>query len=154
MFCLQLVHELKPKKSKVPTFRKIPTVAEVFNNESTLRFIEDSILFTPPRIPPLVKTKMGPLHPRIIGLTTEVTKGVYLIQLNSMYSVSVLQRTLFHELAHVYQFERKLLQDMGNIIIWNDMIYDWSQPWADRPWEQHAEKLVEELFVPICEDDI
>jgi hypothetical protein len=154
LFCLQLVYELKPEKSKVPTFRKIPTVAEVFNNESTLRFIEDSILFTPPRISPLVKTKMGPLHPRIIGLTTQVGKDVYLIQLNSMYSIQVLQRTLFHELAHVYQFERGLLQDMGNMIIWNDTIYGWNQPWADRPWEQHAEKLVEELFVPISEDDI
>ena len=154
MFCLHLVYELKPKKSKVPTFRKVATITEVFDNESTLRFIQDSILFTPPRIPPIVKTKMGPLHPRIIGLTTEVTKGVYLIQLNSIYSIKVLQRTLFHELAHVYQFERGLLQDMGDIIIWNGRIYGWGQPWADRPWELHAEKLVEELFIPLCEDDI
>jgi len=154
LFCLQIIHEFKPEKSKVPTFRKIPTVAEVFDNESTLRFIEDSILFTPPRISPIVKTKMGPLHPRIIGLTTEVARGVYLIQLNSIYSVQVLQRTLFHELAHVYQFERGILQDMGNMIIWNGRIYGWNQPWADRPWEQHAEKLVEDLFVPLCVDDI
>ena len=154
MFCFQLVYELNPEKPKVPNFRKIPTVAEVFNNESTLRFVEDSILFTPPRIPPLVKTKMGPLHPRIIGLTTQVDRGVYLIQLNSIYSVQVLQRTLFHELAHVYQFERGILQDVGNMVIWNGTIYGWNQPWGDRPWEQHAENLVEELFVPLCEDDI
>lgn len=138
----------------MPKFRKSPTVAEVFNNKSTLRFIEDSILFTPPRISPLVKTKMGPLHPRIIGLTTEVSRGVYLIQLNSMYSVETLQRTLFHELAHVYQFERGILQDMGDIILWKGKVYGWDKRWSERPWELHAEGLVEELFVPIGEDDI
>ena len=154
MFFLQFIEELKPKQTKMLRPVKIPTIAEVFANGSTLRFIEDSLMWNPPRRSPHVLTKIAPLHPRIIGLTTEVSKGTYLIQLNGIYSIEILQRTLFHELAHVYQFEKGLLKEMGKRIIWKDSLYDWSQPWSERPWEIHAEELVEQLFVPICEDDI
>lgn len=152
MFSLHLVEELSYKEPEHKPFKKMATLPEIFDNESIQSFLQDSLLFTPPRIQPLIVTRLSPLHPKIIGLTTEITQGVYLIQLNGIYSSETLQRTLFHELIHVYQFERDLLQEMGRFIVWKNVIFSWSVPWDKRPWEIHAEMMTEQLFVPDKKD--
>ena len=97
---------------------------------------------------------MGPLRFNIIGLTTQVTDGVYLIQLNNRYPIETLRRTMFHELVHVMQFERDMLIELHDRVFWEGMLSTWAVPWGDRPWEIHAEKLTDQLFVPTCEEDI
>jgi len=98
--------------------------------------------------PPRIITKMSPLSLNIIGLTTKIIDGVYLIQLNGLYPAEQLNRTLFHELAHVYQMEREMLIEDFGFVIWNGEIYSWETPYAKRPWEIHAEQMVEQLYVP------
>ena len=100
---------------------------------------------------PLIQTKMSPLDFRIVGLTTEILPGVYLIQLNNNYSLEKLQRTWFHELVHVYQFEKGLLKEGYGTVFWMGRLNTWLQPWKDRPWEQHAEKVTDALFIPNAE---
>ena len=98
--------------------------------------------------PPRIITKMSPLSLNIIGLTTKIIDGVYLIQLNGLYTAEQLNRTLLHELAHVYQMEREMLIEDFGLVIWNVEIYSWETPYAKRPWEIHAEQMVEQLYVP------
>tara|TARA_B100000989_G_C19502634_1_gene454960 strand:- start:271 stop:720 length:450 start_codon:yes stop_codon:yes gene_type:complete len=137
----------KVEDKKVPF--KVVTVDELYENESVRSFVFDSIIN--PRIPmnpPRIITKMSPLSLNIIGLTTKIIDGVYLIQLNGLYPAEKLNRTLFHELAHVYQIERGMLIEDFGFVIWNGEIYSWETPYAQRPWEIHAEQIVEQLYVP------
>jgi hypothetical protein len=137
----------KEKDNKL-TLREIPTIPKIVNNESIQRFTKDSLLFNLPRVSPIIITKIAPLRFNIVGLTTEITKGVYLIQLNSMYPIETLQRTMFHELAHVLQFERGYLISRFGRVYWKGEESTWALPWNMRPWEIHAEKLTDELFQP------
>jgi len=109
------------------------------------------LLRNPPLISPVIKTEMAPLDFRIIGLTTEILPNIYLIQLNSRYTLERLERTFFHELVHVYQFEKGLLKEGFGLVTWRGQISTWDQPWGDRPWEQHAEELTHKLFIPRAE---
>lgn len=128
--------------------KEIPTIPKIVDNESIQNFTKDSLLFNPPRISPIIITKIAPLHFNIVGLTTEITKGVYLIQLNPIYPVETLQRTMFHELVHVLQFERGYLISRFGTVYWKGEESTWALPWNMRPWEIHAEKLTDELFQP------
>lgn len=125
---------------------KVVHVGQVYDNESIECFLTDSIMRAPYR-PPVIRTELAPLHPRILGLTTEIGDNVYLIQLNSQYGLRQLQRTLFHELVHVYQFERNMLETGPGLVWWEGNIYTWLIPWAYRPWEIHAEHLTDELYI-------
>jgi len=126
--------------------KKISTIPEITNNKSILKFTKDSLLTYPYRIPPKIVTKLVPLKFDIIGLTTEISKGVYLIQLNPNYSTKILQRTMFHELVHVLQFEKGYLISKDRTVYWKGVKSSWMLPWNLRPWEIHAEKLTEKLF--------
>ncbi len=140
-------------QERVRSFKKIATVSEVLNNESIRKFVTDSILQNPPRRSPYVITKIAPLRFNIVGLTTEIKDGVYLIQLNSIYPVETLQRTMFHELVHVLQFDKRYLIEAFGEVFWRGERSTWNVPWGNRPWEIHAEKLTNQLFVPSCEED-
>ena len=131
----------------------MPTVNAVLNNKSIMSFVKDSISKNPPRRSPLIITKISPLRFNIIGLTTEITDGTYLIQLNSMYPVDILQRTMFHELVHVLQFNRRYLIEAFGEVFWKGEISTWDVPWGERPWEIHAEELTDQLFVPTNKED-
>jgi len=147
LFIAQVIEDNKPQRAEVLIFKRA-TVSEVVSNESSQRFIRDSLMQNPPFRVPFIQTKMSPLDFRIVGLTTEILPGVYLIQLNSRYNLEKLERTFFHELVHVYQFENNLLKEGLGLVLWNNQVFGWNQTWEDRPWEQHAEKLTDELFVP------
>ena len=156
LFITQVIEDTKPERTNI-TFFKRATIGQVINNESSQRFLRDSLLKNPPMRSPFIQTKMSPLDFRIVGLTTEVLPGVYLIQLNNNYPLEKLQRTWFHELVHVYQFENGLLKEGFGTVFWMGKLNTWLQPWANRPWEIHAEKFTDELFVPsaeVCEEDI
>ena len=153
LFLTQVIEDNKPTRKDVLIFKRA-TISQVVNNESSQRFLRDSLMQSPPMRSPLIQTKMSPLDFRIIGLTTEVLPGVYLIQLNNNYPLEKLQRTWFHELVHVYQFEKGLLKEGFGTVFWMGRLNTWLQPWDTRPWEIHAEKLTDELFVPnaeVCE---
>ena len=132
---------------KLPVVKdRVVNVNQVYQNESIQCFVKDSILRAPFR-PPIIKTELAPLHPRIVGLTTEIGDNVYLIQLNTGYGLKALQRTLFHELVHVYQFEKNWLETGPGLVWWRGSIYTWLLPWGMRPWEIHAERLTDELYI-------
>ena len=96
-----------------------------------------------------LQIKWAPLHPAILGLTTEVTDGIYFIQLNRGLTLEQTQKILMHELIHVYQFHYKLLEDLPNgSVKWMGEFYSWNLAWKDRPWEIHAEAWGNKLFVP------
>ena len=152
----QVIEDTKPARIEVPVWKRA-TIGEIVSNESSQRFLRDSLMRNPPLRSPFIHTKMSPLDFRIIGLTTEILPGVYLIQLNNRYPLDKLERTWFHELVHVYQFERGLLKEGFGTVFWMGQLNTWLQPWANRPWEIHAEKFTDELFVPsteACEEDI
>ena len=107
----QVIEDTKPERKDIIFFKRA-TISQVINNESAQRFLRDSLMQNPPFRVPFIQTKMSPLDFRIVGLTTEILPGVYLIQLNSRYSLEKLERTFFHELVHVYQFENNLLKEV------------------------------------------
>lgn len=156
-FVLLIAHIIQDKMivHEKYIYTKRATVAEVVNNASSQRFLKDSLMDkNPPYRQPFIQVKMSPLNFRIIGLTTEVMPGVYLVQLNSQYPVERLQRTFFHELVHVYQMHNGLLKEGMGIVFWMGQLSTWQQPWGERAWEIHAEKWTDEMFVPnepICE---
>ena len=156
LFITQVTEDTKPTHVEVPVWKRA-TIGEIIRNESSQKFLKDSLMRNPPFRSPFIQTKMSPLDFRIIGLTTEILPGVYLIQLNNRYPLEKLERTWFHELVHVYQFERGLLKEVFGTVFWMGRLNTWIQPWATRPWEIHAEKFTDELFVPsadACEEDI
>ncbi len=147
-------NKIAAAKERITTFRKTATVKEVLNNKSILKFVTDSILKPPPRRSPYIITKIAPLRFNIIGLTTQIKEDVYLIQLNSIYPVDILQRTMFHELVHVLQFDRRYLIEGFGLVFWKGEASSWNVPWGARPWEIHAEELTDQFFVPSFEEDI
>lgn len=121
------------------------TIQELWDNESTMSFIADS-LNRPPFREAMIKVKFGPLHPRIGGLTTEIVDGVYFIQMNPRYDLATAQRTFFHELVHVYQFRMNWLIERQTDVLWKGQVWSWKVPWILRPWELQAEAYTNELF--------
>lgn len=135
----------KPDRSKSPI--KVYSIEEVLDNQSLRDFWNDSIAI-PPYIKPKVVVKFAPLHYRIGGMTTKIENGIYFIQINPAWDLNTAQRTMLHEYVHVLQFHRgMLIEGPGNIVIWKGGFYTWSIPWHQRPWEIHAEKLTDKLFV-------
>lgn len=112
-------------------------------NPSIHRYIRDSIQ-NRPFLKPQIYIQLQPLHPQLIGITHELDNNLYLIGLNPLYSHTVLQRTLFHELVHVKQLDRDHLQEG----LWKGKPQDWSLPWASRPWELNAEQETYQLYRP------
>lgn len=147
MFFIHLNEENKPTPINFPIYKRF-TLNQVIKNESVLNFIQDSLLKPPYKTADL-QIKWAPLHPAILGLTTEVTDGIYFIQLNRGLTLEQTQRILMHELIHVYQFHYKLLEDLPNgSVKWMGEFYSWNLAWKDRPWEIHAEAWSNRLFVP------
>ena len=147
IFFLQIVEETKPVQSNyiVPTFKRF-TLSQVLRNKSIVKFVNDSLIRAPFKSA-YIDVKWGPLHPRILGLTTEVKEGIFFIQLSRGLSLEETQRVLMHELIHVYQFHYNLLEDLpGGGIRWETKIYSWDLAWKERPWEIHAEALSTKLF--------
>jgi hypothetical protein len=147
VFFLHLVEETKPAQNNytIPTFKRF-TLNDVLSNESIVEFVQDSLL-KPPYKSAYIDVKWGPLHPRILGLTTKVKDGIFFIQLSRGISLEETQKVLMHELIHVYQFHYNLLEDLPNgNVRWKDSVYTWSMAWKDRPWEIHAEAWSTKLF--------
>jgi hypothetical protein len=112
-------------------------------NPSIQRYIKDSINRGPFN-KPTIYIQLEPLHPRLIGITYKLANNTYLIGLNPLYSHLTLQRTLFHELVHVKQLDRKWID--GDL--WMGRKQDWSLPWSSRPWEQQAEAETDLFYKP------
>jgi hypothetical protein len=149
LFFIQLIEEHKPVESKndIPVFRWF-SLDEVLVNESIGNFVKDSLLRAP-FASPYIEVKWAPLHPNVLGLTTEVADGIFFIQLSRGLTLEQTQRVLMHELIHVYQFHHNLLEDLpGHVVRWKGDLYRWSLPWKDRPWEINAEAWSDELFKP------
>lgn len=128
----------------IPTYRY--TIEDVIDNCSSQEFKDKYILKQLPQISPKVVVKLSPLAPHIGGITTQIDEHIYFIQINPMFDLQTSQRTYFHELVHVYQFDNGILTD-GPIPTWRGWPYSWAIPWQYRPWEIHAEALTDSLFV-------
>jgi hypothetical protein len=113
---------------------------------SARQFSYDSLFYNPPYLPAIIEVKFAPLNFRVLGLTTRLSNGTYFIQLNKTYPLKTIQRTFFHELVHVYQFQRGLLREDGVFVYWKGQAYDWNSPWHMRPWEIHAEAMTDSLY--------
>ncbi len=150
IFCVCFHFLQTPDTSKYNTSNKKIfkyTITDIVDNKSIQEFLTDSINFNPPYRGPVIKLKFAPLHPRIGGLTTQVTDRVYFIQINSFYPLFSARRILMHELVHVFQFEKGWLKELpGGVVLWKDDYYTWGVPWSQRPWEIQAEEWTEELF--------
>ncbi len=147
LFFLHIVEDHKPVQSNytVPTFKRFE-LSQVLKNKSVVKFVQDSLL-KPPYRSAYIDVKWGPLHPRILGLTTKVKDGIFFIQLNRGLSLEETQRVLMHELIHVYQFHYNLLEDLpGGRVRWKDGVYSWNLSWKNRPWEIHAEEWSAKFF--------
>jgi hypothetical protein len=148
LFFVHLHKENQPAKVNFLDRNPRLTIQQVIQNESILSFVNDSLL-KPPYKTVELEIKWGPLHPAILGLTTEIIDGTYFIQLNQGLTLEQTQRVLMHELIHVYQFHYNLLEDLPtDAVRWKDEIYYWSMPWRERPWEIHAEAWSDKLYVP------
>lgn len=91
---------------------------------------------------PIIIIKYAPLHPRIVGLTREISSGVFIVDLNPIYSEWKLERTLIHEITHVYQIYNGILKIEGECFVWKNQEYPFSTPYKTRPWEIDAENAV------------
>ena len=121
------------------------TIENLVNNRSITNFVQDSISGTS-FLEANIEIKFAPLHPRIGGLTTQISPGVYFIQINPLYPFHLAQKVLMHELVHVHQFHSGLLFETNTGVIWKGTEWSWLVPWSDRPWEIQAEEYVDKLF--------
>ena len=142
LFFLWLQINYKAARTHTPRYVK-PNIDLMEKNPSIQRYLRDSINPNPFN-QPTIYIQLEPLHPRLLGITYKLQNNVYLIGLNPLYSQPILERTLFHELVHVKQLDRKHL-DRG---LWMGQPQDWTLPWSSRPWEQQAERETRLLYKP------
>ena len=91
---------------------------------------------------PIVIIKYAPLYPRIVGITRELSSGWFIIDLNPMWDDNQLEKTLMHELVHVYQMYSGDLKTKNGYFIWKNETYLFSTPYRSRLWEIDAENRV------------
>ena len=91
---------------------------------------------------PVVIIKYAPLYPSIVGITRELSSGWFIVDLNPIYSDWQLERTLMHELVHVYQLYNEILSKGDGCFIWKGKEYPFSTPYKNRLWEIDAENRV------------
>ena len=91
---------------------------------------------------PIVIIKYAPLYPRIVGITRELSSGWFIVDLNPMWNDDQLEKTLMHELVHVYQIYRGDLKTEKGYFIWKGTKYPFSTPYKTRLWEIDAENRV------------
>ena len=120
-----------------------PNIDLMKQNPSIQRYLKDSINHIPFN-QPQIYIQLEPLHPRLLGITYRLANNTYLIGLNPLYSHPQLQRTLHHELVHIKQLDRGLI----NGHLWKGKPQDWSLPWSQRPWEVQAERETRLLYKP------
>lgn len=142
LFFIWLHINYEKPRQLVPRYNK-PNIERMEKNPSIQRYIKDSINRGPFN-KPTIYIQLEPLHPRLIGITYKLANNTYLIGLNPLYSHLTLQRTLFHELVHVKQLDRKWID--GDL--WMGRKQDWSLPWSSRPWEQQAEAETDLFYKP------
>ena len=91
---------------------------------------------------PVVIIKYAPLYPSIVGITRELSSGWFIVDLNPIYSDWQLERTLMHELVHVFQIYSGILSKGDGYFIWKSKAYPFSTPYKSRLWEIDAENRV------------
>ena len=139
------LHHSAPKPTALRTQPRYvkPNIDLMKQNPSIQRYLKDSI-YHQPFNQPQIYIQLEPLHPRLLGITYRLANNTYLIGLNPLYSHPRLQRTLHHELVHVKQLDRGLI----NGHLWKGKPQDWSLPWSERPWELEAERETNLLYKP------
>ena len=128
----------------------VPLNAQVFRPDKGLeRHITQStiyvgdVLFKGPSFQdPIILIKYSPLFPGVIGVTRELSSGWFLVDLNPIYSDWQLERTLIHELKHVFQIYSGRLSVDAGFFIWENRKYPFSTSYKTRPWEIDAENTV------------
>lgn len=104
----------------------------------------NSLMFRGPLFQhPIIIIKYAPLHPMCVGLTRKLSDGVFIVDLNPTYDDRQLERTLIHEIRHVYQIHNGLLGISNGCFVWKNQTYPFSTSYRTRPWEIDAEKMVE-----------
>ena len=112
------------------------------------QYIQDSIQRPIPQYPIQIEVYQALLPYQTIGQTFQINQDQYLILLNPIHR-DKWPLTLLHELVHIKQFRDQKLQYHPSTHQWTwlQRPIDWSQPWADRPWEQEADlKAIKYLF--------
>lgn len=125
-----------------PQDRVIPVITDVTQQ------LQDRLFTGPNFQQPIVYIDYSPLFPTILGLTREMSPGIYIIDLNPMYDIEKLEYVLLHELVHVWQLHKGILGKDGDFFIYNSIKYPYSFPYSLRPWEIEADKIAEEVCNP------
>lgn len=119
---------------------RAPKPQSIFPEPIHLQYIQDSIQRPVPQYQIQIEIKPAFLDQSIAGQTYQINQDHYLILLNPIHR-DQWTLTLLHELVHVKQFKDQKLQYSPSTHQWTwlQRPIDWSQPWADRPWEQEAD---------------